>query len=221
MSDEKALALTPEQEAEIEKKMNTPIKDVPITMKLLESIANLPAIPDHYKGKPKEMMAAVLMGREIGIGGMTAINNIDLIDGNVSLRAKLMSALIHQHGHIMIVEEQSTERAAFKCQRYHRQLNQLIDVGVIEYTWEDAEASGKSSQGTYKKHRRAMLSNRALTLAARTVFADALAGFAYTIEELGINDEYEPIPPNLEEAQASVEVLLDAEVITDGGEYGD
>lgn len=214
--------LTPEQQAVIDKKMNTPLADVPVTMQLLMTIQNLPSIPEHYQGKPKEMMTAIILGREVGVQPMTSINNIDLIDGTVSLRAKLVSALIHRKGHVIVVLEQSATRAAFKCMRYHPQTKALIDVGVIEFTIQDAELAGLLSKkgNTWEKYPKSMLTNRCLTLAARTVFADALMGFAYTAEELGINEEYEAIPAELEmievtaeEGHAVAEVLLDGEIV--------
>lgn len=210
--------LTTEEKEDLARKMNTPLSEVPVTMQLLRSIQDLPSIPEHYRGKPKEMMTAIILGREIGVEPMTSINNIDLIEGTVSLRAKLVSALIHRRGHIIVVLEQSRTRAAFKCMRYHPQTNQLIDVGEVEYTLEDAEGAGLLSKKgkAWKQHPKAMLTNRCLTLAARTVFADALMGFAYTAEELGINEDYEPIPEEIEvtveEATAVVETVLDAEV---------
>ena len=215
--------MSAEAKAELARKMDTPIGNMPITMNTLNSIANLPAIPDHYKGKPKEMLAAALMGREIGIGPMTSINNIDLIDGNVSMRAKLMSALIHRAGHVIVVEEQTPEVARLKCLRYHRPTGTLIDAGIIEYTKEDAETAGAMKRGTYKQHPKAMLTNRALTLAARTIYADVLAGFAYTAEEVEMSDEVEPIPMELEvsemqAAEAAATVILDAEVVAESGE---
>lgn len=215
--------LSPEQQAEIDKKMNTPISDVPVTMKLLQSICNLPSIPEHYQGKPKEMMTAIILGREIGVQPMTSINNIDLIEGTVSLRAKLVSALIHRRGHVIVVIEQSDTRAAFKCMRYHPQTKTLINVGEIEFTIADAKMAGLLSKkgNTWEKYPKSMLTNRCLTLAARTVFADTLMGFAYTAEELGINEEYEAIPAELEmtevtaeEGHAVAEVLLEGEMVS-------
>jgi len=198
--------------------MNRPLEDMPITMQTLISIQNLPAIPEHYRGKPKEMMAAALLGREINVGPMTSINMIDLIDGTVSLRAKLVSALILRDGHVLVVKEQTTERAAMQCFRWHRQSNQLIDVGLLEYTVEDATLAGDINKSTYKKHGKAMLTNRLLTLIGRTVFSDCLTGFAYTAEEIGISDQVDDIPEahleisELDAAAVTAAVVLDGEV---------
>jgi len=211
--------LTPEEQAVYDEKMNKPLEDMPITMQTLISIQHLPAIPEHYRGKPKEMMAAALLGREIGVGPMTSINMIDLIDGSVSLRAKLVSALILRDGHVLVVTEQSNKRAAMRCFRWHKQTNDLIDVGELEYTIEDATAAGDAKKDTYKKHLKAMLTNRLLTLIGRTVFSDCLTGFAYTAEEIGMSTEVEDIPEahleisDLDAAVNTVEVILDGEEV--------
>lgn len=201
-----------------EAKLSKPVTEIPITMKLIDRFANLPSMPKHYQGKPQEILAATFMGREIGLGPVTSWNNIDIIEGTVSMRAKLMAALVLRAGHVMVINEQSPERAAFQCFRYHKQTNQLIDVGEVEYTKEDAITAGNESKDNYEKHPRAMLSNRATTLACRTVFSDALMGFAYVGEELGVS-EVEEIPELLDsDAQeaavaAGVEVMLDAEEV--------
>lgn len=174
------------------------VSDAPVTFKTMVMLAGLPSTPEAYQNNPAGMWAASLQGRELGIGPMTSINNIDVIDGTISMRAKLMSALIHRGGHIIKVTEQSTERAAFTCFRYHRQTNTLIEVGDLEYTLADAELAGDVKKPTYKKHPKAMLTNRLLTLAGRTFYGDCLAGIGYTADEIGLSDEVDPIPIELE-----------------------
>lgn len=210
--------LTPEQKAELARKMETPIGDMPITMNTIVKLSEMPSIPDHYKGKPQDMLAAALVGRELGVGPMTAINNIDLIDGTISMRAKLMSGLILRQGHIIKTLEQTATRCALECHRYHRQTNQLIEVGVVEYTMEDAEAAGDARKGPYKKYPKAMLTNRALSLAARTFYGDVLGIGQYMSEEVGLSDDVDEIPADLlvddsDAAEALVGAVLDAEVV--------
>lgn len=200
-------------------KLATPVSEIPITMKLIDRLANLPSMPKHYQGKPQEILAATFMGREIGIGPVTSWNNIDIIEGSVSMRAKLMSALVLRAGHVIVIEEQTAEVARLKCLRYHKQTNQLLDVGTVEYTKQDAETAGNDAKQNYEQHPKAMLTNRALTLACRTVFSDALMGFAYVGEELGTS-EVEEIPEfgevdvtDLEAAEANVSAVIEAEVV--------
>jgi hypothetical protein len=163
----------------------------------LIALSKLPSTPEHYQGKPREMWAATVQGRELGIGPLTAINNIDLIKGTISMRAKLMSALIHNNGHIIKTLEQTAEVCRLECWRYHAQTNQLIMVGVVTWDIDDATRAKKINESTYKKHPKAMLTNRALTLAARTFYGDCLAGIGYTADEVEITEEVDPIPDGL------------------------
>lgn len=198
-------------------KLAVSVTDIPITLKLIDRLAQLPSMPKHYQNKPQEILAATLMGREIGIGPVTSWNTIDIIEGTVSMRAKLMAALVFRAGHIIKVEEQTAEVARLSCWRWHPQSNQLIDVGTVEYTMEDAKRADLEGKNNWEGHPKAMLTNRALTLACRSVFSDALMGFAYTGEELGVSP-IEEIPEliqvdALDAAEATAAVMLDAEVV--------
>lgn len=199
-------------------KLSVPVTEIPVTLKLIDRFANLPSMPKHYQGKPQEILAAVFMGREIGLGPVTSWNNIDIIEGTVSMRAKLVAALIYKKGHIVAIKEQTEKACVLECFRYHEQTNQLVPVGTVSYTMEDAARAGSESKTAYEAHPKAMLTNRALTLAGRSVFADALMGFAYTGEELGVTSEVEEMPElihvdDLEAAEATAAVILDAEVV--------
>jgi len=175
-----------------------PIDEAKVTYRTLVTLSTLPSTPEAYQGKPQEMLAACLQGRELGLGPLTSINNIDVIDGTISMRAKLMSALIHGQGHIIKTTAQTREVCELECYRYHSQTNQLIKVGTVTYDTDDAEAAGDAKKPTYRKHAKAMLTNRAMTLAARTFYGDCLAGIGYTSWELGHDDEPDPIPVELE-----------------------
>lgn len=183
------------------------IEEMPVTYRTLQAIANSPTVPKAYQGKPNDMLAVALQGKELGIGPLTAINNIDMIEGTISMRAKLMSALIFGAGHIIKTLEQTTEVAQLQCYRWHAPSQELIEVGTVTFDRSDAEASGDAKKPTYKKYAKAMLTNRAMTLAARTFYGDVLAGVGYTPDEVGIQAEPDDIPLEL------VKEVLDAEVV--------
>lgn len=196
------------------------VQEMPVTYKTLKTLSTSPTIPEVYRDRPGDMLAVALQGRELGIGPMTAINNIDMIDGTISMRAKLMSALIHAAGHIIKTVKQETEVCELECWRWHQPSGELIMVGNIEYTLEDATLAKDASKPTYKKHPKAMLTNRALTLAARTFYGDVLAGIGYTADEVGLDVEIDDIPTELLKDALEAEVVED-DPVTDGGEYGD
>ena len=196
------------------------VQEMPVTYKTLQTLSTSPTIPKQYQGKPNDMLAVALQGRELGIGPLTSVNNIDMIDGTISMRAKLMSALIFGAGHIIKTIEASEDMAHIRCYRYHPQLNELIDVGELTWTREDAERAGDIKKGTYSKYIKNMLMNRALTFAARTFYGDCLAGIGYTADEVGFTDDLEQLEDVeqilKDELNATeVEVVEEAEVIDD------
>lgn len=192
-----------------DKKAELSVQEMPVTYQTLKLLSTSPTVPEVYRNRPADMLAVALQGREIGIGPMTAVNNMDMIDGTISMRAKLMSALIFSAGHIVKTVTQTREACALECYRWHPGLRELILVGTVEYTLEDAELAGDAAKKTYKKHAKAMLTNRALTLAARTFYGDVLAGVGYTPDELSLDRDIDDVPTEL------LKDVLDAEVVED------
>ena len=185
---------------------------MPITYKTLQTLATSPTIPEAYRGKPNDMLAVGLQGREIGIGPITSINNMDMIDGTISMRAKLMSALIMGHGHIIKTLQQDREATRLECYRWHKQSGELINVGEVTYDLEDAELARSKGKATYKQHPKSMLTNRALTLAARTFYGDVLAGIGYTAAELDPNLSEDDIPIELLKQELDATLIIEDDI---------
>jgi hypothetical protein len=159
--------------------------EAPITFKTLAVLSHGPAVPDRYFDKPNDMYAAILYGRELGIGPMEAIGQLYLVDGSVSMTAKLMSALIHEAGHVLKIKATLT-KADVTCLRWHAPSRQMIEVGVSSFSMEDAKRAGLKDKPTYKQYPRTMLTNRAISQAARMFYADVISGVGYVAEELGV-----------------------------------
>src|SRR5688572_19437976 len=62
-------------------------------------MANTEVVPKQYRGKPDDIIAAGLYGRELGFGLATALNLIDVIEGNPEINAEGKLALIRSRGH--------------------------------------------------------------------------------------------------------------------------
>ena len=91
----------------VEAALSLPIKDAPITMRTLDVLRKTPTVPVRYRESEtgvQDMFAAVLVGREIGIEPMEAINSLYLVNGQISMSGKLMSALVHRAGHQIRVD---------------------------------------------------------------------------------------------------------------------
>lgn len=164
-----------------------PLSELEMTYQTLVMLSKGPTVPDRYYDKPNDMLAAVMYGKEIGISPMAAITNLYLVNGSVGMSAKMMSALIHRAGHVMKISEHKSGAAVkivIECLRWHRESRQLIPVGEVSFGTADAAAAGLSDKDTYQQYPRHMLTNRAISFAARTHFGDVISGVGYTPEEL-------------------------------------
>ncbi len=202
------------------------IREMPITMKTLELLSRGPTVPKRYQDKPYDMMAAVLVGRELGVAPMEAINSLYLVDGQVSMTGKLMSSLIHRAGHQLRVDIKK-DRSTVTCLRRDPFSHELDEVGTITFTKEDAARAGLEEKPTYVAYPTIMWTWRAISQACRIYFADVLSGIVYVPEEVNIEAPIEAIPLDddlevtidgdqidTENAVAEVMNTLDADVVS-------
>lgn len=140
-------------------------------------------VPKALRGRPEAILAAMLTGREIGIGPMHALRSIDVIDGKPSLSAELMASLVLRAGHYLWVVE-STEKECTVAGRRRGWPDRIPDQ---EVTWsmEDATRAGLAGKSNWKNYPRAMLRARATSELCRMAFADVVERVGYVAEELG------------------------------------
>jgi hypothetical protein len=179
------------------------VREMPISLKTLDILSQGPTVPKRYQGKPYDMMAAVLSGRELGIEPMEAINSLYLVDGNVSMTGKLMSALVHRAGH-QLRAKLGKDKVTVVAWRRDPFSHELINVGEVTFSKEDAERAGLAEKQTYLAYPSTMMTWRALSQVCRFYFADVLSGIAHVPEEVGIEAPLEII--DLDEDLAEVEV---------------
>ena len=163
-------------------------------------------VPNHFltdpASAPWKILAALMYGRELGIGPMTALQGITVIDGKPSMSAQLIGALIRRAGHKITAE--STEQGATVT---------ITRTDGTEhrgtFTMADAQRAGlvRPNSG-WTKYPKDMCYARAMTQAARHGAQDVLAGVVYTPEELGADEDAPapPLPANLPPAP-----MIDAE----------
>lgn len=148
---------------------------------LASQIANTPFVPDGLRGSAPAVAAAILSGRELGLGPMTSLANIHVIKGKPALSAALMRALILAQGHQIETVDISDTRAVVRGRRR------------TEAEWETAEFNADQAKragivlGGYPQDK---LYARATSRLARRKFADVIAGMPYSAEEL--DDGLEP-----------------------------
>jgi hypothetical protein len=136
-------------------------------------------VPTGIRGKTAEIAACILTGREIGIGPMTSLNEIHVINGRPCMSSKLMRSLAFAAGHEITFPVLTDEKVTAKGRRADS--DQWTEV---TWTMKDAQRIGVASRDTWKSYPRAMLQARASSELCRLLFPDALGGVSYAMEEL-------------------------------------
>lgn len=167
-------------------------------MRLARTIHGTELVPRALRGRADAVMAAMMMGYELGLGPMQSLNGIQVIDGKAGLSAELMRALVQQSGHLFILS-QTDEAAEVKCRRRDWPEGEFA---YFRWTLKDAQRAGLLRQASgWSKYPRAMLAARVTSEACRATFADVLAGMSYTPEELE-DIAYDDRPPASDAAPA-------------------
>lgn len=164
------------------------------THKLAAQICRTEFVPKALRGKPEATLAALLAGRELGLGPMTALNHVNIIEGSSSFSAQLQRAVAVAAGHQIDVIETTPERCVVAARRAGSE-----HTVTIEWTMADAHRAGLDQKSNWKKNPRQMLQARATAEAARLVAPDATLGIPTTTEEAADGDPLsleQPAPPS-------------------------
>ena len=134
-------------------------------------------VPKQYQGKPHAILACILTGRGLGLDPMHALRSIHIVEGKPTLSSELMVALARRAGH-SISGETTSEKATVTGTR-----GDNGDTFTVTFTIEDAKAAGLTGRQNWKNYAEDMLWARAVSRLCRRLFADVLAGVAYTADE--------------------------------------
>lgn len=152
--------------------------------KLAAVIAGTDFVPRGYRGSDTAVTAAILFGREIGIGPITALQGIYVVNGQVAMRAQLMRSLVLARGHHLHIGEWNNAT----CSMVGRRVGDTEDT-VVTWTTEDARRARLLNNPAWTAYPRSMLLARATGELCRAVFADVIGGMTLTTEEA------EDLPP--------------------------
>lgn len=151
-------------------------------LQLADLIAKSALVPKDYAGKPENVLVAMQMGAELGLGPLAALQNIAVINGRPAVWGDAMLAICRGHADFVSIEEtqdKATQTATCKVQRRGQ------PVTVQEFSIDDAKRAGLwGKQGPWTNYSRRMLQLRARGFALRDAFADALRGIAQAEEAL-------------------------------------
>lgn len=167
----------------------------PFTWKTIHAIANTDFVPRALRGNTAAILAAVLTGRELGMGPMEALRTIDVIDGRPSPSAEWMVGKVFEAGHVIVAVEQSAESCTVEGRRFRdgEQVAEMRFTFTIEMAQRVKDKQGRSlaSKANWKNYPEAMLYWRATSQLCRQFFPDVLSGLKYLPEELG-SETWEP-----------------------------
>lgn len=147
--------------------------------KLASHIADTEFVPDAMRGKPAAVAAAILAGREAGIGPMTALQHINIVKGKPGQSAHLQRMLVLAAGHEIRYVETTDTRCVIEGRRRGEQ-----EWTRVVFTADQAKKAG-IQLGGYPEDK---LVARATTRLCRRKFADATGGMPYSVEELEDGD---------------------------------
>lgn len=131
----------------------------------------------------QQALAKILKGKELGLGAMSSLEKIYVVNGKTAIESGLMADLIKRTGKY---NYRIIELTNLKCSINFFEGKEK--VGNSTFTIEDASRAGLSGKDIYKKYPRNMLFGRALSNGARWHCPDAIGG-AYTTEELDFDDK--------------------------------
>lgn len=166
---------------------------------LASKVSNSAFVPKALRGKVPEVAACILFGREIGLKPMQALNEINVIEGSVSLSSTAMRSLVFSAGHRIQVDDWTDHHCTLSG--YRR--GDTEPAATVTFTMNDAQRAGLHQRGPWKQHPRSMLLARATSELCRAVFPDVIGGLQLADDAISNTDQpttagqvrRRPIPP--------------------------
>jgi hypothetical protein len=165
-------------------------------VKLANEIYDTPFVPDGLRGSAAAVSACILAGREMGLGPMTSLANIDVIRGKPTQKPLLMRAMIQSAGHKWEEVEVSDTRVVVRgCRKGESAW------ATATFTADQAKRAGLDL-GKYPADK---LYARASSRLARRKFADVIMGIPYTPEDVEDGIDGDEAGTLTEDAPAAIE----------------
>lgn len=135
-------------------------------------------ITQALKGKEADVLVTIATGLELGLSPMASLRGLDVVEGQIYMRADLMVALcmrsrVCEYFRPVVVTDTKvtyeTKRAGEKPE-------------TMTWSIEDAKRAGLAGKSVWQKYPRLMLSNRCKSELAKLVYPDVLFGIGETEE---------------------------------------
>lgn len=176
-------------------------------------------IPDTYKNKQGDVLAAVIMGAELGLAPMQSLQNIAVINGRPSVWGDALLALVINSPLCEYIKEEfDDENHVAICRAKRRGREEIVRT----FSWKEACQAGLSSKkGPWQAYPKRMLQQRARGFALRDAFPDVLRGLITREEALDYDvevkhppkpDQVSTVKPDQASTTKHPETVIDAEV---------
>jgi hypothetical protein len=157
----------------------------PQTMAELTTFAEMAAqtemVPKAYAKNPSAIVVAVMMGHELGLPPLAALQNIAVINGRPSVWGDAMLAIVQGSGQLEDINEEWDEKTKTATCHYVRKGR---TPQSSTFSMDDAALAGLSKkQGPWQQYPKRMCKLRARGFALRDGFADQLRGIGIAEEE--------------------------------------
>ena len=157
--------------------------DLQQAMQFCKVMSESSFVPQGYRNKPGDILAAVTMGAELGLGPMQSLLGIAVINGKPSVYGDTLLSLVLGHPDcedvIETIENEGTEEATARCEVRRRGRQPAVRTFSVD----DAKRARLwGRKGPWTDYPSVMLKHRARGFALRDSFADALAGLITTEE---------------------------------------
>lgn len=158
-------------------------------------------IPKSLGGRKENVAMVLLMGHEIGCGGVAALRNIYVVNGRPCIYGDLATALVRKSGLCESLDYHfDGEGASLKCIATGKRKGDA-KAHTESFSWADAMAGGLVEKNpTYKKHPKDMIMFKTLHRLYKFLWPDVLHGISIRetvmdeVEEAEVVGSVEIIP---------------------------
>lgn len=180
---------------------------------LADRLAQSQFVPTAFRGKPSDVLSAVLYGLELGLGPLQALRVIAIVNGRPAIWGDGLLAICQRHPAYQGIDEhlegEGEQRRAVCTVR--RAPDQIVTRTFSVADARRAQLWGKA--GPWSQYPERMLQMRARSWALRDAFADALCGLVAVEEAADVPDTADTPPRTATAAEAIRARLRQPEVI--------
>jgi len=157
-------------------------QSMPELISMSEVLSKTELVPTSFQGKPNDIVAAVMLGNEIGLKPMQALRSIAVINGRASLWGDAMLALVMgSNVYKNITESFDKESMTATCSAERKDGTSKTQT----FSKEDAVLAGMwNKKGPWTQYPARMLQMRARSFCIRDLFPDVLSGFILAEEAI-------------------------------------